>query len=136
MNDCIFCQQISDGSLKPRIINQDDNFIAFLDGTNLVKGHTLAIPKSHYKYVWDYPNPGEYFNFVNQVVRQLKTALGIEKVDLLVSGKSVPHAHFHLLPATSGVWFSVMDFLRTQRKNLTPTETTIEQEFIEKLRVR
>ena len=48
--NCIFCN-IADGKIKARIISQNNKAIAFLDAMPLSIGHTLVIPKTHYKKV-------------------------------------------------------------------------------------
>ena len=48
MNDCIFCK-IIDGSIPSKTIYEDEIVKAFLDINPLNPGHTLIIPKKHYK---------------------------------------------------------------------------------------
>ena len=53
--DCIFCK-IAKKEIKTNIVYEDDNFIAFLDVNPRAEGHTLIIPKKHYKTLLDMPN--------------------------------------------------------------------------------
>ena len=54
MNDCVFCQ-IAAGKIPCFKIYEEEGFLAFLDINPWVEGHTLVIPKKHYRWVWDMP---------------------------------------------------------------------------------
>ena len=53
-NDCVFCK-IVNKEIHANIVYEDDNFLAFLDIHPQSPGHTLVIPKKHYRWVWDVP---------------------------------------------------------------------------------
>lgn len=95
--NCAFCK-IVNGELPAYKIYEDDNFLAFLDINPWVEGHTLVIPKKHYTWVWDVPNPGDYFEITTKVANQLKDKMGTEFVMSWIYGYDVPHAHIHLMP--------------------------------------
>lgn len=95
--DCVFCQIIA-GKIPSYKIYEDDNFLAFLDIRPLNPGHTLVIPKKHYRWVWDYPELGNYYEVVGQVVKAIKKAFATDYVVSLVLGEEVPHAHIWLVP--------------------------------------
>jgi histidine triad (HIT) family protein len=46
--DCIFCDIIN-GTIPAKIIAENDNAVAFLDVNPMSNGHTIIIPKKHYK---------------------------------------------------------------------------------------
>ena len=97
MPDCIFCQIVA-GEKSCYKIFENNLYLAFLDINPKVTGHTLIIPKLHYLYIWDLPNPGELLNIAQILVRRYKPIL---KTDLFFTstwGRIVPHAHLHLLP--------------------------------------
>jgi len=48
--DCIFCK-IAKKEIPSKIITETNKSIAFLDAFPLSRGHTLVIPKCHYKKV-------------------------------------------------------------------------------------
>lgn len=126
MNECIFCKLLADGSLKNRILYEDDEFVAFWDAAPLTKGHLLLIPRKHVQYIWDYDNLSMFFKTAKDMAQKLRGLLNTEKIDLLVSGGSVAHAHIHLIPDTSsGAWSETQEFLREKRKALTPEEREI-----------
>jgi histidine triad (HIT) family protein len=93
--DCIFCKIVK-GRIGSYNVFEDDNFFAFLDIRPLNKGHTLVIPKKHYRWVWDIQE--EYGLVVNKIANVLKKAMGTDYVQSIVMGDEVPHAHIHLIP--------------------------------------
>jgi histidine triad (HIT) family protein len=46
--DCIFCEIIK-GNIPAKIIGENEHAIAFLDVNPVSDGHTIVIPKKHYK---------------------------------------------------------------------------------------
>ena len=44
MSDCIFCKIIA-GEIPASKVYEDDHILAFLDITQVTKGHTLVVPK-------------------------------------------------------------------------------------------
>lgn len=97
MNDCIFCKIISK-EIPAHIVYEDDNFLAFLDIRPQSPGHTLVIPKKHYRWVWDVPNIGTYFEVSQKVANAQRKAFGVEKIVSKIVGEEIPHAHVWLMP--------------------------------------
>lgn len=95
--DCVFCDIIL-GKLPCYKVYEDDDFIAFLDIRPLNLGHTLVIPKKHYRWVWDVPNIEKYFEDVRKIARALKKVFNIDQVKSVILGEEVPHAHVWLVP--------------------------------------
>ncbi len=95
--DCIFCK-IVNKEIPAYVVYEDDNFLAFLDVRPLNPGHTLVIPKKHYRWVWDVKNVGEYYEVVAKIARAMKKALGTDYIVSLVFGEEVSHAHIWLVP--------------------------------------
>lgn len=81
-------------------VYEDEHFLAFLDIIQLNKGFTLLVPKKHYRWVWDYPNVGEYFETANKIVHAMRRVFDTESIIGLIVGEEVPHAHIKLLPRT------------------------------------
>jgi len=97
MSECIFCKIVV-GEIPSYKVYEDDNFFAFLDISPLNLGHTLIIPKKHYRWVWDVPNIGEYYQVVGKIAKAIKKAFNTDWVVSLVVGEAVPHAHVWLIP--------------------------------------
>lgn len=97
MSDCIFCK-IAKKEIPSEIVWEDENFIAFSDINPLSKGHTLIVPKKHFRWVWDVENIGNYFEKVKEVKKILDEKYQPVFVEVKVWGIDVPHAHVHLIP--------------------------------------
>ena len=96
-SDCIFCKIIR-GEIPATKVYEDDNFLAFLDIRPLSPGHTIIIPKRHYRWVWDIPNAGAYFEATQKIALALKKAFGTDLVQSKIIGQEVPHAHIWVYP--------------------------------------
>ena len=48
MSDCIFCKIIV-GEIPASKVYEDDQVLAFLDISQVTPGHTLVVPKEHYR---------------------------------------------------------------------------------------
>ncbi|MCI0533268.1 HIT domain-containing protein [bacterium] len=94
---CIFCKIIS-GEIPSNKVYEDKDFLAFLDIHPQSTGHVQVIPKKHYRFVWDVPNIGEYFNAVQKIARALQKPFGTDEVWSKVMGDEVLHAHVWLFP--------------------------------------
>ena len=102
-SSCIFCKIVA-GEVPAFKIYEDDSFLAFLDINPWVEGHTLVIPKKHYRWVWDMPEKlvKEYFAVVAKIANHYRKVLGVEFVMSWIYGYDVPHAHIHLVPDARG----------------------------------
>ena len=101
MENCIFCKIVA-GEIPSNKIYEDDNFFAFLDINPLAPGHVQVIPKIHYRWVWDVPNAGAYFEVVKKIALAQKKAFNAEIVRSQIYGEEVPHAHIWIWPEVSG----------------------------------
>ncbi len=97
MTNCIFCKIVK-GEIPSYKVYEDENFLAFLDIRPLNPGHTLVIPKKHFRWVWDTENIGEYYEVVKKVANAIKKVHETEYVISLVFGEEVEHAHVWLIP--------------------------------------
>jgi histidine triad (HIT) family protein len=98
MNDCIFCK-IVNGEIPCHKIYEDDNFLAFLDINPVSLGHTLLIPKNHFRWVYNIPNSGELWQVAQKIAISLKESkLNPDFVSFLTMGNEVLHAHIHIIP--------------------------------------
>ncbi len=101
MADCIFCKIVA-GEIPSYKIYEDKDYLAFLDISQVTNGHTLLIPKKHYRWVWDLENIGEFFQLAQTIVMHMRQVTGDEFVMSLMWGRDVHHAHLHLVPSTTG----------------------------------
>lgn len=82
------------------IIEENDDFIAFLDVFPLVKGHTLVIPKNQVDYIFDLDEEthSKLWKFAKKISVKVNSAIECKRVGVAVIGLEVPHAHIHLVP--------------------------------------
>lgn len=95
--NCIFCK-IVNKEIPCYKFYEDSNFIGFLSIAPHNKGHSLVVPKDHYRWVWDHPNIGAYFEVVQEVVQAQKKAFNTDLIVGMQVGEEVPHAHVSLIP--------------------------------------
>lgn len=96
--NCIFCKIIK-GEIPCRKVYEDEKYLAFLDINPVSIGHTLLIPKDHYRWVYDVPDFGEYWQTAQKIALAIKNSdLKPEYVSFITMGNEVPHAHIHIIP--------------------------------------
>jgi histidine triad (HIT) family protein len=99
--DCIFCK-IAKGEIPSYKLYEDEDYMAFLDINPRNQGHSLVIPKKHYRWVWDVADAGRYFEVVRKVAKSLQKAIGTEWIVSVVIGDEIAHAHVQLIPRFKG----------------------------------
>ena len=97
MNECVFCQ-IVEGKIPCYKVWENENFLAFLDIKPLAVGHTLIIPKKHFRWVWEVEDYDRYWEKTREVKNLLEQKLQTSWVEIRVLGMDVAHAHIHLIP--------------------------------------
>lgn len=102
--DCIFCK-IVDGEIPSAKVYEDEHVYAFLDVSQVTKGHTLIIPKTHTKNIYETPPEvaQELFARVPKIANAIKETYQPIGMNLLNNNEkpadqSVFHLHIHLLP--------------------------------------
>ncbi len=101
--DCIFCKILS-GEIPSYKVYEDAHVYAFLDITQGTKGHTLVIPKTHVKNVYeiDEATIANVFKAVPQIARAIKTAFNPIGLNIINNTdkplQSVFHFHVHIVP--------------------------------------
>jgi len=97
MDDCIFCKIIA-GQIPCYQVYEDNNFLGFLDIKPLNRGNSLLIPKVHYRWVYDVPNFGEYFEVAKKIALVTMPIVEASTTSFLTLGYEVPHAHIRIIP--------------------------------------
>ena len=98
---CVFCKIVR-GEIPCYKVYEDEEYMAFLDTAPAVKGHTLLIPKKHYRWIYDVPKFDEYWMRVLKITRAMQKRLNPVYVNYYTYG-AVPHAHIHILPRMTEV---------------------------------
>ncbi len=97
MEKCIFCKIVSK-EIPAYIVYEDDNYMAFLDIHPHSPGHVQVIPKKHYRWVWDTPNTGEYFEVVKKIALSLQKSFKTDWILSKIMGDEISHAHIWVFP--------------------------------------
>lgn len=103
MDSCIFCKIVR-GEIPSYKVYEDEDVLAFLDITQVTRGHTLVIPKKHVTDVFDLPADlaGKIFSVVPLISNQLNDTLHPIGLNVVNNNKeplqSVFHYHIHLIP--------------------------------------
>ncbi|MFL6556799.1 MAG: HIT family protein [Bacillus sp. (in: firmicutes)] len=104
MSDCIFCK-IVNGEIPAAKVFENEHVLAFLDITQVTKGHTLVIPKVHKENLFELTPEiaSNLFEVVPAIANALKREYDPIGLNTLNNngehaGQSVFHYHMHLLP--------------------------------------
>lgn len=97
MGDCVFCQ-IVEGKRPCYKVYEDNCFLGFLDAHPLNLGNSLLIPKKHYRWVYDVPNFGEYWERAKKIALITQKIVGARSLNFLTLGYQIPHAHIRIIP--------------------------------------
>ena len=100
--DCIFCKIIN-GEIPSSKIYEDDIVIAFLDINPDSFGHTLIIPKKHYRDLDDIDDKTlmHIMNIAKILKKRIKEKLNCDGLTLIQNNgdvQEVKHFHLHLKP--------------------------------------
>lgn len=100
--DCVFCKIIK-GEIPSLKIYEDDSVLAFLDINPDCDGHTLIIPKKHFKDLDDIDiDTLTKINLAAKKVKKLlEEKLNCDGISLLQNNgnvQEVKHYHLHLKP--------------------------------------
>ena len=104
MDNCIFCK-IANKEIPGKIIYEDDICVAFLDLSQTTNGHTLVIPKKHFKNFLEVDNDtlAHMIKVTKDIANKIVTKLNANGVNILtnaneVAGQTVMHFHLHIIP--------------------------------------
>ena len=122
--DCIFCAIVA-GEIPAVKVYEDEHVFAFMDIAPANPGHTLVIPKQHYRNIFDMPTEvgSKIMQAAIPIANAIRTALNSDGLNLFQSNEAaafqtVFHFHLHLIPR----WEN--DPLRLPWR---PSETDVEQ---------
>lgn len=104
MENCIFCK-IVQKDIPGKIVYEDDVCLAFLDLSQTTDGHTLVVPKKHYKNILEVDDKTLTHliivtkNLANKIIKNLN-AKGVNVLTNAneIAGQTVMHFHIHIIP--------------------------------------
>ncbi|MHC0036794.1 HIT family protein [Pseudoneobacillus sp. C159] len=104
MSDCVFCKIVS-GDIPCAKVFENDDVLAFLDLSQVTKGHTLVIPKVHKENLYELTPEiaAKLYEVVPAIARAIRTEfepIGLNSINNNgeKAGQSVFHFHLHLIP--------------------------------------
>lgn len=105
MSETIF-YKIAKGEIPTNVVYEDDVVMAFLDTSQVTKGHTLVIPKKPIKDIFEYDEETStaVFSRIPKIARAMQKAfpdmvgLNILNNNGEAAYQSVFHSHIHLIP--------------------------------------
>jgi histidine triad (HIT) family protein len=102
--NCDFCA-IARGDAAAEVVCEGEHWIAFFPLSPATPGHTLVIPRTHVKNLWEASpsRAGTLMEAVIEVGRAIQDSLQPDGLNLITSAGSaaeqtVPHLHLHLVP--------------------------------------
>ena len=102
--NCIFCR-IAKGEIPCAKVYEDENVLAFLDLAPVHPGHTLVIPKEHYRDMLEFPaeKGSVIFAAVQKVAAAVVKATGAQGFNIMqnngiAAGQTMFHIHWHIIP--------------------------------------
>ena len=108
VDNCIFCK-VAQKKIDAKIIDENENAIAFLDAFPLTAGHTLVITKNHYAKLQDvdYDQINQLFSLANKILPSIEKGTGVQSTLIAIhngkdAGQEIPHLHVHIVPRKLG----------------------------------
>ncbi len=105
---CVFCK-IAKGETSVEKVYENDSFISFPDANPKIKGHTLVIPKRHFKTTLDMPDSlgQELLDCIKKTAMKVMKENDSQGFNVInnnfeSAGQVVNHAHYHILPRKKG----------------------------------
>jgi histidine triad (HIT) family protein len=104
VSDCVFCKIVK-GEIPSAKVFENEHVLAFLDLSQVTKGHTLIIPKVHKENLFELTpeiakNIFEVAPTIANALKETYQPIGLNAVNNNgeKAGQSVFHFHLHLIP--------------------------------------
>ena len=121
---CIFCA-IANHEIPSSIVYEDEEVMAFLDISQVTKGHTLVIPKQHVSdlLACEPKTLTKVIQTAQLLGNRIMKATGAQGMNVLsnvkeAAGQTVPHFHIHLIPRYDETDACVIEFHESAPQNL------------------
>ena len=103
-DNCIFCK-IANGEIPSRTLYEDEDFRVIMDLAPATKGHSLIMPKNHYKNIYEIADDtaAKVFPLAKKMAALMTEKMGADGFNIVkknneVAGQTVFHFHVHLIP--------------------------------------
>jgi histidine triad (HIT) family protein len=101
---CAFCKIVRNEAPASRVY-EDEKVIAFLSIHPINIGHTLVVPKKHYKNIYEIPEEevAYLYKIVKKITHAVKKAEDAEGIRIVqnngeAAGQVIFHMHVHIIP--------------------------------------
>ncbi len=91
------------------IVYEDDKVIAFMSIQPINVGHTLVVPKTHYKNIYEIPDEevAHLYKIVKKLSHAVNKAVNAEGIRIVqnngaAAGQVIFHLHVHIIPMSQG----------------------------------
>ncbi|MGD8566013.1 MAG: HIT family protein [Candidatus Bathyarchaeota archaeon] len=108
LENCTFCKIVR-RELPTSQVYEDEKTMAFLDIRPINEGHTLVIPKKHYKNIHEIPDEEleQLFKIVKKIATAVKQSIDADGISIFqnngsAAGQVVFHIHVHVIPRYHG----------------------------------
>mgnify|MGYP001607283779 CR=1 FL=1 len=127
MENCIFCKIVKE-EIPATKLYEDSEALAFLDINPINIGHTLVIPKKHFKNILE--TPEDIMAHMMKIVKKVSHGLEALKPDGInikmnnkeAAGQDVFHSHIHIMPRYKGdgfePWHSKTKYKEGQKEEI------------------
>ena len=90
MSDCIFCKIIA-GEIPASKVYEDEQVLAFLDISQVTPGHTLVVPKEHYRNLleMDATSASQLFAQVPKVAQKVMKATKAAGMNIIANCEEI-----------------------------------------------
>ncbi|WP_100371932.1 HIT family protein [Bacillus sp. FJAT-45037] len=102
--NCIFCKIVK-GEIPAAKVYEDEHVLAFIDISQVTKGHTLVIPKVHQADIFELDEEvaSHLFSVIPKIAKGIKATYQPEGLNIVnnngeAAGQTVFHYHVHLIP--------------------------------------
>ena len=128
MSDCIFCKIVK-GEIPASKVYENDTVVAFLDIAPVNIGHSLIIPKGHYKNIYETPEEimTEMMKVAKILSKSIKEGLSADGINVTMNndpaaGQIVMHSHIHIIPRLAsdgfGMWHGQRPYKEGEREEV------------------
>ena len=122
--DCIFCKIINK-EIPSKIVYEDERVLAILDISQATYGHTLVMPKTHAKNIYEIKEDDYLYlmKIVKMLAIKIKNNLNAKGINIINNndigaGQSVMHYHVHIVPRYYNYDFKIKNIDHSKDYNL------------------
>ncbi len=106
--NCLFCKIIQ-GEVPSYTVFENSDVKAFLDLSQITKGHVLMVPKKHLVNLFDYTSEDakRFLRYIPEIAQAIKASdphilgMNVAVNNGEIAGQVIMHSHVHFIPRYS-----------------------------------